>query len=69
MVASATDKKKIVACVCECRAHTQSVSVARLEEQILNQTIHNPVDDALVMFRQVAGLSPPPPPPPLIETL
>ena len=65
VVASATDKK-IVACVCECRAHTQSVSVAGLQEQILNQTTHNPVYATLVMLREVAGLPPPPPPPPLI---
>ena len=33
VVDSATDKKKIVSCVCECRAHTQSVSIAGLQEE------------------------------------
>ena len=67
-VASAADKKKQVACVCECRTRTQSVSVAGLQEEMLNQTTDNPVYAALVMLREVAGL-PPPPPPPLIATL
>ena len=70
LVVSATDKKKIVVCVCECRAHTQSVSITGIPEEILNQTTHDPIDDVLTMFRQVAGLSRPPrPPPPLVATL
>ena len=69
-------------CVCECRTHTQPVSVVTsttsgdlsddvitgLQQEILNQTTHDPIDVALDMIRQVIGLPPPPPPPPLTGT-